>query len=196
MTKRAIFLDRDGTLNEEVGYIISPAQFSLFDFTAEAIRLINENNWRAIVVTNQSGVARGHFDESFLDRIHQSMIDSLRSSGAVLDAVYYCPHHPEIGDSRYRIECDCRKPKPGMLLRAAKDFDLDLAECVVIGDRYGDIAMAHAAGAKGVLLKSGHGQLELQNERGLWPREPDHIAENLIDAVRWICSDRIAAGTI
>lgn len=196
MSKRAIFLDRDGTLNEEVGYIISPAQFSIFDFTAEAIRLINDNQWRAIVVTNQSGVARGHFDESFLEQIHQTMIASLREKGAVVDAIYYCPHHPEIGDSKYRVDCDCRKPKPGMLQRAAEDFDLDLTDSFVIGDRYGDIAMAHAVGARGVLLKSGHGEFEYRNERNDWPRDPDHISDNLIDAVRWICSQRVAAGTI
>lgn len=186
MTKRAIFLDRDGTLNREAGFITDPAQFSLYGFAAEAVRMINENEWLAIVVTNQSGIARGLFDESFLAHIHEAMNSSLHANGASLDAIYYCPHHPEVGEPPFRLVCDCRKPKPGMLLRAASDFGLELRDCFVIGDRYGDIAMAHAVGARGILLMSGHGSFEYEAERGGWMREPDHIAENLIEAVRWV----------
>ncbi|MFN0085781.1 MAG: D-glycero-alpha-D-manno-heptose-1,7-bisphosphate 7-phosphatase [Blastocatellia bacterium] len=184
--KRAIFLDRDGTLNEEVGYITDPARFRLFDFAAEAVRRINRADRLAIVVTNQSGVARGLYDEAFLAKIHEGMRSELRRAGAALDGVYYCPHHPEIGEAPYRRDCRCRKPKPGMILRAARDFGLDLASCYMIGDRYGDVAMAHAAGARGVLLLSGHGRAEIERERVDWPREPDHIAETLIEAVSWI----------
>ncbi|MGH9843445.1 MAG: D-glycero-alpha-D-manno-heptose-1,7-bisphosphate 7-phosphatase [Blastocatellia bacterium] len=186
MTNRAIFLDRDGTLNDEVGFITDPDQFHLFDFAAEAVRLINERGWRAIVVTNQSGIARGLYDEALLARIHDQMMSSLETSGARIDAIYFCPHHPEAGEPPYRAICDCRKPSLGMIERAAREFDLRLRDCFVIGDRYSDVALAHAANARGVLLLSGHGQIEYENDRDDWPRQPDHIAKDLLDAVRWI----------
>ena len=184
-SSRAIFLDRDGTLNEEVGYITDPSQFRLYDFAAEAVRRINQAGRLAIVLTNQSGIARGLYDEAFLGEVHAGMQAALARADARIDGIYYCPHHPEIGAPPYRQPCDCRKPKPGMMLRAAREFDLDLASCVMIGDRYGDVATAHAAGARGVLLLSGHGAKEYEREREGWPRPPDHIAETLIEAVRW-----------
>ncbi len=183
---RAIFLDRDGTLNEEVGYITDPAQFRLFDFAAEAVRLINEAGWRAIVLTNQSGVARGHFTEEFLRRIHARMEKSLRLQGARLDAIYYCAHHPDFGSPPYRRDCDCRKPKPGLVERAAKDFNLDLSRCYVIGDRYRDIETGHAAGARGVMVMTGYGRQEYEAQLYDWPRQPEFVAENLIEAVKWV----------
>lgn len=183
---RAIFIDRDGTLNEEAGYITDPAQFRLFDFAAEAIRLVNEAGWRAIILTNQSGVARGYFTEDFLSEIHAQMEESLRLQEARVDAIYYCAHHPEFGLPPYRLDCDCRKPKPGLIQRAARDFDLDPAGCFVIGDRYRDIEMGHAAGARGVMVMTGYGREEYETQRRDWPRQPDHVAGNLLDAVKWI----------
>jgi D-glycero-D-manno-heptose 1,7-bisphosphate phosphatase len=186
MSNRAIFLDRDGTLNEEVGYIAEFGQFRLFGFAAEAVGLINEAGWRAIVVTNQSGVARGCFSEEFLRQVHEQMTDSLRQQGARIDAVYYCPHHPELGQPPYRRDCDCRKPKPGLIEKAAKDFNLDLARCFVIGDRYRDVEMGHAAGTRGVMVMTGFGREEYESQHGQWPRQPEFIAENVLEAVRWI----------
>lgn len=184
--KRAIFLDRDGTMNEEVGYVNHLSRFQLFDFTAEAVRLINEAGWRAIMITNQSGVARGYFPEELLLKVHRQLEESLKRQGARLDAIYYCPHHPTIGEPPYRQDCDCRKPKPGLLVRAAQDFGLDLAQCFVVGDRYRDIEMAHAAGARGVMVLTGYGLGEYEYQRASWPRKPEHIAENLLEAVKWI----------
>jgi D-glycero-D-manno-heptose 1,7-bisphosphate phosphatase len=186
MNQRAIFIDRDGVLNEEVGYITDLTQFRLYDFAAEAVRLINEAGWRAIVLTNQSGVARGYFTESFLLEIHARMEESLRLQGARLDAIYYCAHHPDFGSPPYRRDCDCRKPKPGLIERAARDFGLDPAECFVIGDRYRDIEMGHAAGARSVMVMTGYGREEHAMERHRWLRQPCHIAENLLEAVKWI----------
>jgi D-glycero-D-manno-heptose 1,7-bisphosphate phosphatase len=186
MSNRAIFLDRDGTLNEETGYITDPLQFRLYDFAAEAVRLINARGWRAIVVTNQAGIARGLYDETFLAKLHEQMIRTFDAAGARIDAVYFCPHHPEKGEPPYRQACTCRKPAPGMIERAARDFDLHLPNCFVIGDRYSDVAAAHAVGARGLLLRTGHGQAEI--ETAGWPREPDHVAENVIEAVRWVFS--------
>jgi D-glycero-D-manno-heptose 1,7-bisphosphate phosphatase len=184
MTNRAIFLDRDGTINEEVGHIITPERFKLFSFAAEAVRLINRAEWRAIVVTNQSGVARGHFTEEFLRQIHGLMEDSLRAQDARLDAIYSCVHHPEFGCPPMR--CDCRKPRPGLIERAAKDFDLGLDECFVVGDRYRDVEAGHAAGASGVLVMTGFGREEYEVGRERWLRQPEFVAENLLEAVRWI----------
>src|SRR5262245_54097458 len=114
MTNRAIFLDRDGTLNEEDGYVSSPERFRLYSFAAEAVRLINQSGWKAVVLTNQSGVARGYFTEATLIEIHERMEESLRLQGARIDAIYYCAHHPDYGSTPYRMDCAWRKPKPGL----------------------------------------------------------------------------------
>ncbi len=191
---RAIFFDRDGTLNEETGYICDPAQFRLLDVAAEAVRLVNEAGWRAIVVTNQAGIARGLFTEDFLAGIHRRMMNELTEVGARVDAIYYCPHHPEIGEPPYRQVCNCRKPKPGLLTRAAAEFDLNLSKCVLIGDRYGDIAAAQAIGARGVLVLTGHGREEFGQGQTTGPQHEDHIvadyiAANVLEAVRWILNE-------
>jgi D-glycero-D-manno-heptose 1,7-bisphosphate phosphatase len=186
LINRAIFIDRDGTLNEEVGYITDPAQFRLFDFAAEAVRKVNEAGWLAIALTNQSGVARGYFTEEFLRGIHQSMEESLRSQGARLDAIYYCAHHPEFGAAPYRRDCECRKPKPGLIERAVRDFALDPAECFVIGDRYRDVEMGHSGGARSVMVMTGHGREEYASEHRDWPRQPEYVAADLLDAVQWV----------
>ncbi len=184
--RRAIFIDRDGTLNEEVGYVCSLDEFRLYDFAAESVRLINEAGWLAIVVTSQAGVARGFYTEDFLAEVHDNMTAQLASEGARLDAIYYCPHHPTEGELPYRQVCDCRKPKPGMLHRAAADFNLDLTESVVIGDRFRDFAMAQAVGGSSVLVLTGYGKEEFEQDRNNWPQQPDFVAENLLEAVRWV----------
>ena len=186
MTNRAIFLDRDGTLNEEDGYISSPERFRLYSFAAEAVRLINQSGWKAIVLTNQSGVARGYFTETTLIEIHERMEESLRSQGARIDAIYYCAHHPDYGSPPYRLDCDCRKPRPGLVERAARDFNLDLNRCYAVGDRYRDIEAGHALGARGVMVMTGFGREEYETERLRWPRQPDHAAEDLLEAVKWV----------
>ncbi|MFN0108414.1 MAG: D-glycero-beta-D-manno-heptose 1,7-bisphosphate 7-phosphatase [Blastocatellia bacterium] len=185
--RRAIFLDRDGTLNEEVGYVRNLDEFRLFDFAGEAVRLVNEAGWLVIVVTNQSGVARGKFSEEFLNQVHAQMLAKLENNGAQVDGIYFCPHHPEIGETPYRQVCDCRKPQPGLLLRAAKDFDLDLSLCAVIGDRLRDVGMAKPVGSRSVLVLTGYGQEELYEANS--PEAPDHVATNLLEAVRWVINE-------
>jgi len=186
MTNRAIFLDRDGTLNEEDGHITTPEKFRLYSYAAEAVRLINQSGRMAVVLTNQSGVARDYLTEATLLRIHERMEESLRLQGARIDAIYYCAHHPDYGSPPYRLDCDCRKPKPGLVERAARDFNLDLSRCYVIGDRYRDIEAGQVVGARGVMVMSGFGCEEYDAGRQHWPRQPDHIAENLLEAVKWI----------
>ncbi|MEO6725285.1 MAG: D-glycero-beta-D-manno-heptose 1,7-bisphosphate 7-phosphatase [Blastocatellia bacterium] len=198
-SRRAIFLDRDGTLNEEVSYICDPAQFHLLDVAAEAIHLANQAGWLVIVITNQAGIARGLFTEEFLAGIHQRMTEELAQAGARVDAIYYCPHHPDIGEPPYRQVCDCRKPLPGLLTRAAAEFKLNLSECLAIGDRYRDVAAAQAAGARGVLVLTGYGREEFEQEQSLSPHHKndiaahhivaDHVAANVLEAVRWVINE-------
>jgi len=184
--ERAVFIDRDGTLNDEVGYVNHLSRFRLFDFAAPAIRLLNQAGWRTFVVTNQSGVARGFFDEDLVKRVHSHMLKQLARDEARIDGIYWCPHHPTAGQPPYRQECDCRKPQPGLLHRAARDFNLNLARSVVIGDRYLDVNMAHKAGARGVLVLTGYGLGEYEYQRHSWPSPPDYVANDVLDAVNWV----------
>ncbi|MBS1790313.1 MAG: D-glycero-beta-D-manno-heptose 1,7-bisphosphate 7-phosphatase [Acidobacteria bacterium] len=184
--RRAVFLDRDGTVNEEVGYVCDSTQFHLYKFAAEAVQLINEAGWLTVIVTSQAGVARGLFNEEFLSQLHEQMKAELSFAGAEIDAIYYCPHHPTEGEAPYRQVCTCRKPKPGMLNQAAKDLNIDLSASVVIGDRFRDLAMAQAVGARSVLVLTGYGREEFERDAAVWPQQPDHVAENLLDAVRWV----------
>jgi D-glycero-D-manno-heptose 1,7-bisphosphate phosphatase len=190
MKNRAIFIDRDGTLNEEVGYITEMAQFRLFDYAAESIRMINDAGWRAVIITNQAGIARGHYSEEFLCQLHTQMESALLEQGARLDAIYYCPHHPDYGEPPYRQDCDCRKPRPGMIEKAAKEFSLDLKECYFIGDRMSDVETGHSAGARSVMVMTGYGQQEYREDnsdgRVDRTRRADHVCENLLEAVSWI----------
>src|SRR5262245_38452322 len=145
----ALFIDRDGCINEDIGYVSRPDDLVIYPWAAEAIRIINDTGMKAIVITNQSGVARGIYTEEILDDIHERLRESLAQQGARVDAIYYCPHHPRIGDQRYRQLCVCRKPQPGMLHRAAREHDIDLSTSYVIGDKSSDINLAANAGAKG-----------------------------------------------
>lgn len=183
---RAIFIDRDGTLNEENGYISHPTQLKLYDFAFEAIRHINHSGWKAIVATNQSGVARGYFSEAQLAEVHVNLNHLLKANDTYLDAIYYCPHHPNEGEFPYHQECLCRKPRPGLLHQAERDFELALAECFVIGDRYIDIECARRVGAKSVLVLTGYGRKEYELGRSAWPQAPNFVAEDLLAAVTWI----------
>ena len=184
--RRAVFIDRDGTISEEVGYINHASRFRLFPYSAAAIRHLNESGWLAIVTTNQAGVARGYFSEEMIHAVHERMREQLESEGARLDAIYYCAHHPSVGEPPYRTECNCRKPKPGLISRAAADFDIDLAASWVVGDRYSDVELARNAGVKSMFVLSGYGRGEWEHQRASWPMQPDQVAEDLLEAVRAI----------
>ena len=188
---RAVFIDRDGTISEEVGYINHASRFRLFPYSAAALKQLYENGYLAIVITNQAGVARGYFSEDMVQNIHQRMTDELKASGAMLDAIYYCAHHPLVGEPPYRLDCDCRKPKPGLLLRAARDFDIDLANSWMVGDRYSDIELAANAGVKSALVLSGYGRGEWEHQRDNWSTQPDLVAEDLLAAVKQIGNPRV-----
>ena len=187
--RRAVFIDRDGTISEEVGYVNHVSRYRVFPFAADAIRALNEAGWLAILVTNQAGVARGYFEESLVGEVHGVLAAELERGGARLDAVYYCPHHPTVGEPPYRLDCDCRKPRPGLILRAAEDLGLDLRHCWMVGDRYGDTELARNAGVRSVLVLTGYGRGELEHQSHAWRHRPDLVAENLLEAVEKIVGE-------
>ncbi|OAG27333.1 D-glycero-beta-D-manno-heptose 1,7-bisphosphate 7-phosphatase [Thermodesulfatator autotrophicus] len=174
-----IFLDRDGTINEEVNYLKDPKDFHLLPGVPEAISLFNQAGFAVVVLTNQSGIARGYFSLETLEAIHQKMNQELSSQGAFLDGIYFCPHHPE-------ENCECRKPKPGLAKLAAKELGLDLSRSYVIGDRTSDIVLAKNIGGKGILVLTGYGRQELLQTIPTTGIKPDLIAENLLDAAKKI----------
>jgi D-glycero-D-manno-heptose 1,7-bisphosphate phosphatase len=186
MMKPAVFIDRDGTISEEVGYVNHPSRFQLFPFSAAAIRLLNEAGWLAIVITNQSGVARGYFPEALVKQIHEQLRDELKEQGAIVDGIYYCSHHPTIGDPPYRLDCDCRKPKTGLITRASTDFEIDLRCSWVIGDRYTDVEIARNSGLRSALVTTGYGRGEWEYQRSKFKTEPELVSENLLEAVKSI----------
>ena len=193
--KRAVFIDRDGTISEEVGYINHLSRFRLFPYSAAALRQLRQDVYLAIVITNQAGVARGYFSEAMVQAIHKRMSEELEAGGATLDAIYYCAHHPSVGEPPFRLDCDCRKPKPGLLLRAARDLDIDLANSWMVGDRYSDIELAANAGVKSVLVLSGYGRGEWEHQRDNWAMQPDLVAEDLLEAVSSICNHDLATSS-
>ena len=180
---RAIFMDRDGTVSEEVGYMYHAGLYKPFPWTGPAIRRINESGMKAVLITNQSGVERGYYPETTVHEIHDVLRAELARHDARLDAIYFCPHHPETG-------CECRKPRPGMLYRAEKELDIDLKRSYVIGDRFLDIEAAHGAGARAVLVLTGNGRIEREKHKDL-PYQPHLVTTNLLEAVEAILDGRV-----
>lgn len=185
----AIFLDRDGTITEEVGYVNHIDRAQIFPWAPEAIRLIKSSGLPVVVVTNQSGVGRGYFTEELVAQIHQKIQDELVAMGTGLDAFYYCPHSPRAVLEAYRQDCRCRKPSTGMAEEAAKQFGIDLTTSYVVGDTYRDMQMGFNIGARTILLMTGYGRGEYEHHRSGWPRMPDLIAENLLEAAEQVLQE-------
>jgi D-glycero-D-manno-heptose 1,7-bisphosphate phosphatase len=186
MANKAVFLDRDGTINEEMGYVNHIERFHLLPRVGQAIRLLNQHKWKVVVITNQSGVARGYFPESLVHQVHQKMQDLLKGEGAYLDGIYYCPHHPDVGIPPYRQKCRCRKPATGLIDDAVKELDLDCLQSYAIGDRGLDIEFARQVGSKAILVLTGYGKGEWEYFGDHWKVKPDYVAKDLLEAVRWI----------
>ncbi|MCX5848355.1 MAG: HAD family hydrolase [Deltaproteobacteria bacterium] len=187
-------MDRDGTINEEVGYLDSLDKMKIIPGAYEAIRLINESGMKVVVISNQAGVARGLFTEKFVKTTNDYLQTVLRQQGAYINNFYYCPHHPTEGIEPYRQICECRKPAPGMLLKAALDLNIDLSLSYLVGDRFLDMEAARKAGVKGILVKTGYGSELLQDDgpnKSTEENRPDFIAEDILEAVRWIL-DQVA----
>jgi len=157
--KRAVFLDRDGTINQEKNYLFRIEDFEFIPGASEAIRLLNQAGFLVVVVTNQSGVARGYYGEEDVIALHRHIDEKLAELGSRVDAWFYCPHHPD-GRGAYAVTCSCRKPKPGMLLDSAKMLDIDLEKSIMIGDKRADLEAAIAAGCRPILVRSGYGAEE------------------------------------
>ncbi len=154
--RRAVFFDRDGVINEDLGYVSQPEQFRFMPGAPDAIRWLNKHGWLAIVVTNQSGIGRGWYTEEDFLRLTRWIDQRLAELGAHLDATYYCPHHPTEAQGPYRIECQCRKPAPGMILRAIAEWNIDPARSLLIGNKQHDLLAAVAAGVRGLLFQGGN----------------------------------------
>jgi D-glycero-D-manno-heptose 1,7-bisphosphate phosphatase len=185
MTKRAVFLDRDGTINVDVGYPSRYDQVTIYAASFEALRKINAAGFLAVVVTNQSGIGRGFLTEDDLRDIHARMAEDFLARGARLDAFYYCPHYDLSEIPRYRLDCPCRKPKPEMARRAAAELGLDLSRSYMIGDKVEDVEFGLAAGASPILVRTGYGtsaEIKLV-ERAITPAA---VAGTLLEAVDWI----------
>ncbi|HMC83722.1 MAG TPA: HAD family hydrolase [Candidatus Polarisedimenticolia bacterium] len=183
---RAVFMDRDGTVAEEVGYVNHVSRVRLLPGSAQAIQRIRASGFLAVIVTNQSGVAREYFDEALIGRVHERLEELLTREGAALDGIYYCPHHPREGKPPYRRECDCRKPQPGLLTLAAAERQIDLARSYMVGDGIVDVGAGASVGATTILVLTGYGRGLLEHRRSRWTVQPDHIAEDLPSAVSWI----------
>jgi D-glycero-D-manno-heptose 1,7-bisphosphate phosphatase len=171
----AVFLDRDGTICEEVGYLNHISRLQIFPFAPSAIRRLNDAGFLVIVVTNQSGVSRGLFPESLVAEVHRRTAEVLAVSQARIDGFYYCTH-TRVDD------CRCRKPLPGLLEQAATEHGIDLRRSFVIGDRYADVELAHAVGGRGILVMTGYGRGEYELHSDEWPRQPDWVTEDLAEA--------------
>lgn len=189
MKKPAVFIDRDGTINEQLGYINHLSRFVILPGVSEAVRLLNKNNWWAIIVSNQGGLARGYYPMELVDEIHAFLKSSLKEQGAIIDGIFFCPHHPAGVVPEYSTECDCRKPETGLVDKALEAFDIDMSSSYVVGDRHVDIELASRLNLKGVLVKTGYGQGELEYIIPEKRLKPDHVAEGLLDAVKWILNE-------
>jgi D-glycero-D-manno-heptose 1,7-bisphosphate phosphatase len=186
LKKPAVFIDRDGTINEQMGYINHISRFMLLPGTAEGIRLLNDHGYLVIIVSNQSGVARGYFPMDLVNEVHDHMRVLLERDNARVDGIFFCPHYPKGKLPEYNRVCECRKPKTGLIKMACRDFDIDMANSYVIGDRCTDIELARNAGLKGILVKTGYGLGDLEYVFPHLPFKPFHVADDLLDAAKWI----------
>jgi D-glycero-D-manno-heptose 1,7-bisphosphate phosphatase len=193
MSRRAVFLDRDGTLSVDVGYPGRWSQTRLFPRSAEAVRRLNEAGFVTVVVTNQSGVGRGYYSEDELRELHAGLAADLAGRGARIDAVYHCPHFDLSADPRFRGPCGCRKPATGLALRAAADLDLDLGRSYMVGDKAEDVRFGLAMGAVPVLVLTGYGLASRRRLEALGVA-PAAVAADLGAAVDWILARELGAG--
>ena len=191
----AAFLDRDGTIIEDLGYLGDPDRIQLIPGAIDALQALQRAGFRLVVITNQAGVARGLITEADVHRVNERLRAILTEAGVRLDGVYYCPHHTEHGPAEYRLECGCRKPKPGMVERAARELGLDPARSVVIGDHGSDAALAGSfPGMRGVLLLTGHGAEQWQKIQAGERPAPHHVAADLAAAVAWVLTHGAQGG--
>ena len=183
--RRAAFLDRDGTILDELGYLTPASEIVIYPWSMDSVRLLKRAGYAVVMITNQGGIGLGLYDHDFVTATHDALTERFANAGAEIDGWYYCPHHPEAVVEEYRVKCGCRKPAPGMLYDAARDLQLDLKRSWVVGDQWRDVQLAHVVGARSVLLRTGHGTAQEQ----AWPKDvapPTATTDNLVAAVSWI----------
>ncbi|MFC2143091.1 D-glycero-beta-D-manno-heptose 1,7-bisphosphate 7-phosphatase [Candidatus Aenigmatarchaeota archaeon] len=184
---KAVFLDRDGVINEDRGFINTIDDIILYENSGKAIKMLNDSGFLVIIITNQPVIARGEITEKGLNEIHEKMKNMLAKDGAKIDKIYYCPHHPDKGfpgeRPEYKIECNCRKPKTGMVEQAVKDFDIDVASSFFVGDKTTDIKAGKDAGCKTILVKTGIG-----GKDNVFDITPDYVCNDILDAVKTVVS--------
>jgi len=186
--KPAAFLDRDGVIIREAGYLFRLEDVEIYPNAVEAIRLLNRNGFHVVVITNQSAVARGFLSIQELEEIHAAIRRSMANYGVTIDGIYYCPHHPEFGPPHLRIQCACRKPQTGMIYKAVEEFPIDMERSFVMGDHWSDMELALNAGLFGVMVRTGHGREEISRHIPDFTRmmKGYHIANHALCGVRWI----------
>jgi D-glycero-D-manno-heptose 1,7-bisphosphate phosphatase len=186
MKQPAVFVDRDGTMNEQMGYVNHPSRFRILPRVPQAVRMLNRHGFLVFVVTNQSGVARGYYPLDLVHTLHQILITRIKEKKGNIDAIFFCPHHPAGSVPEFSRDCDCRKPKTGLIDQACRSFEIDLKRSFVIGDTSTDMELALRAGLPGVMVKTGYGLGEIEYILPGKSAKPAHIAEDLLGAVRWI----------
>ncbi|UCF62691.1 MAG: HAD family hydrolase [bacterium] len=182
--KPAVFLDRDGTVCEEVGYLSDIDQLRLIPTAAKAIGIINQADWKTIIVSNQSGIARGYMTAEVVDQVNRQLLNLLQLEGVKVDGIYYCPHHPQ-GLPPFDIDCACRKPGGGMLQKAAREHQLALDRSIIIGDKVSDVETGQQLNIPGILVRTGFGEGEIKKYQHQWQQAPDYIARDILDAIQW-----------
>ncbi len=186
--KRAVFLDRDGTMVQDAGYLDRRENLRWFPWTIDAIRLLNRAGYLVCVTTNQGGIGKGLYPEAFVQETHREMAETLTRSGGRVDGWYYCPHHPQAVIESLRLDCACRKPKAGMVEQAVRDLAIDPRRSFVVGDKFADLGMGKAAGAVSILVRTGEGASELARHGGEAP-DAACVAADLMEATSWILGE-------
>ena len=189
--KPVVFLDRDGTINYDAGYINDVDNFVMYPYAAQAIRMLNINGFLVVVITNQSGLARGFFTEETLEEIHNKMTSDLLKQGAKIDGIYFCPHDPNAKVEKDKAVCKCRKPETGLIDAALKELPVDKSKMYFIGDKHSDIMAGYKSGCKTIMVKTGYGKGDLLHKSQKWEVKPDTVADTLLDAVKLIVKNQI-----
>lgn len=179
MKNKAVFVDRDGTINEDVHYLNDPEKFDVYSGVGDGIKKLKENGFKIIIITNQSGIGRGFFTEHQLLRIHERMIAEFLNFDVTLDGIYYCPHHPD-------DHCNCRKPNTGLFEKAIQEHNIDITKSYMIGDKMLDIEAGKNIGVKTALIPEPHSREEFLSQKQELEYHPDYIADDFLDAVEWI----------
>ena len=179
MTNKAVFIDRDGTINVDVHYLDDLNKFEMYHGVGEGVKKLKENGFKIIVITNQSGIARGYFTEKQLLNIHERMEKEFQKFDVLLDGIYYCPHHPD-------DNCNCRKPNTGLFEKAINEHNIDVKSSYMLGDKILDVGVGKKIGVRTIIIPELHGRVGFLSKKNEWEYNPDYIADDFMDAVGWI----------